>query len=72
MLNNFYLNNLFLKNKFFELNQLNFLIDAEKKKYIQAIKENQTLAQVKVIYLTIKELEEKAHKLMEQAADKLK
>ena len=54
-----------------QLAELNLVINDEKQKYVQAIKENQNLEQVKVIYLAIKELEDKAHQLMQQAADKL-
>ena len=54
-----------------ELDKLNSLINLEKHKYMQAIKHNQNLEDAKVIYLTIKELEERAHVLMQNAVEKL-
>jgi hypothetical protein len=54
-----------------ELDTVYALINLEWEKYRQAIRGNQKFEDVKVIYLTIKELERKADQLMQQAHTKI-
>lgn len=54
-----------------QLENLQNLINSEKEKYKQAIKNNKKFEEVKVIYLKIKELEQRADELMQQANAKL-
>jgi len=53
------------------LDQLQSLINLEKERYKQAIKTDQKFEEVKLIYLKIKDLEQKADDLMQQAHSKL-
>jgi hypothetical protein len=55
----------------FKLDQLQSLINLEKEKYKQAIKTDQKFEEVKLIYLKIKDLENKADNLMKEAHSKL-
>ena len=53
------------------LDSLQNLINSEKESYKQAIKNNQKLEEVKVIYLKIKKLENMSDEMMQQAHSKL-
>ena len=50
-----------------ELNRLQELINLEKAKYEEAIRNNQKFEDVKQIYLTIKQLQQEANVLMQHA-----
>ena len=54
-----------------KLDDLEHLINLEKKKYKQAIKSDQKFEEVKMIYLKIKDLEQKADELMQLAHNEL-
>ena len=54
-----------------QLDKLQAMINSEKDKYEAAIRNNHQFEDVKVIYLRIKELEQKAHDLMLQANSKV-
>ena len=53
------------------LDQLQSLINLEKERYKQAIKTDQKFEEVKLIYLKIKDLEQKADELMQLAHNEL-
>jgi hypothetical protein len=54
-----------------KLEALHYLINFEKERYLQAIKNDQKFEEVKMIYLKIKDLEHKADELMLQGISKL-
>ena len=54
-----------------ELDQVHTVINLQREKYVRAIKQNENLEKVKVIYLKIKGLEEKANQLMTQTTQQL-
>lgn len=49
------------------LDKLKLLIRVEKNNYTQAIRNNQTFREVKLIYLKIKSLEKDMHEMMHEA-----
>jgi hypothetical protein len=54
-----------------KLDDLEYLINLERKRYKQAIKSDQKFEEVKMIYLKIKDLEQKADELMQLAHTKM-
>jgi|GEM_PF-5395283 len=60
-----------MKTTMSKLDDLEHLINLEKKKYKQAIKSDQKFEEVKMIYLKIKDLEQKADELMQLAHNEL-
>jgi hypothetical protein len=54
-----------------KLDDLEYLINLERKRYKQAIKSDQKFEEVKMIYLKTKDLEQKADELMQLAHTKM-
>jgi hypothetical protein len=58
-----------MKKSLSELDRIEVIINSEKKKYHQAIKDNQTFANVKVTFMHIKKLQQEADLLKGQITE---